>query len=200
MSGLEVNKILASIILAVLIVTLIGHFGDLIIDTKHHDEKETAYKIDVEEMSTSDDSTAKKEEVIEPISALLTSASIENGEKIFKKCSTCHNYEKGSANKVGPHLWNLINRPKELAEDHSAEWDAWRHAIQHLKNEKDDFDIFVSLPTTAPLRKDIDVINRINALNKDIDIVVSIVKSQKSPWFNMVYRNQNSEIKLINLI
>ena len=92
---------------------------------------------------------------------------------------------------------NLINRPKELAEDHSAEWDAWHHAIQHLKNEKDDFDIFVSLPTTAPLRKDIDVINCINALNKDIDIVVSIVKSQKSPWFNMVYRNQNSEIKLI---
>ena len=131
MSGLEVNKILASIIFAVLIVTLIGHFGDLLIDIEHHDHKETAYKIDVEEMSTSDDSTAKKEEVIEPISALLASASIENGEKIFKKCSTCHNYEKGSANKVGPHLWNLINRPKanvegfayskELA-DYGGEW------------------------------------------------------------------------------
>ena len=92
---------------------------------------------------------------------------------------------------------NLINRPKELADDHSPEWDAWNHAIQHLKNEKDDFDIFVSLPTTAPLRKNIDVINCINTLNEDIDIVVSIVKSQKSPWFNMVCRNQNSELKLI---
>ena len=51
MSGLEVNKILASIILAVLIVTLIGHFGDLVIDIDH-DEKETAYKIDVPEDST----------------------------------------------------------------------------------------------------------------------------------------------------
>ena len=38
-------KILAAIIFAVLIVTLIGHFGDLIIDTEHHDQKETAYKI-----------------------------------------------------------------------------------------------------------------------------------------------------------
>ena len=35
-----------------------------------------------------------------------------NGEKLFKKCATCHNYEKGGENKVGPQLWNLINRPK----------------------------------------------------------------------------------------
>ena len=112
MSGLEVNKILASIIFAVLIVTLIGHFGDLLIDIEHHDEKETAYKIDVPDAPTGDGVVTKKEEVIEPISALLASASLENGEKLFKKCATCHNYEKGGANKVGPQLWNLINRPK----------------------------------------------------------------------------------------
>ena len=40
MSGLEVNKIIASIIFAVLVVTIIGHLGDLIIDTEHHDSKE----------------------------------------------------------------------------------------------------------------------------------------------------------------
>ena len=116
MSGLEVNKILASIIMALLIVTLIGHFGDLLIDTEHHDEGETAYKIDVEEMPSGDSGTVKKEEVVEPISALLVSASLENGEKLFKKCATCHNYEKGGANKVGPQLWNLINRPKANVE------------------------------------------------------------------------------------
>ncbi len=116
MSGLEVNKILASIIFAVLIVTLIGHFGDLVINIDHHDEKETAYKIDVEEMPVSEGASIKKEEIIEPISALLASASIENGEKLFKKCATCHNYEKGGANKVGPQLWNLINRPKANVE------------------------------------------------------------------------------------
>ena len=112
MSGLEVNKILASIIMAILIVTVIGHLGDLIIDIEHHDEKETAYKIEVEEVPPSDGVNKKKEEVIEPISALLASASMENGEKLFKKCATCHNYEKNGANKVGPQLWNLINRPK----------------------------------------------------------------------------------------
>ncbi len=116
MSGLEVNKILASIIFAILIVTLIGHFGDLIIDTEHHDQKETAYKIDVEEVPAGASGIEKKEEVIEPISLLLASASIENGEKLFKKCATCHNYNKDGANKVGPQLWNLINRPKANVE------------------------------------------------------------------------------------
>tara|TARA_Y100001935_G_C17023044_1_gene368744 strand:- start:86 stop:631 length:546 start_codon:yes stop_codon:yes gene_type:complete len=116
MSGLEVNKIIASIIFAVLIVTLIGHFGDLLIDTEHHDQKETAYKIDVEESATAGGTVTKKEEIIEPISALLASASMDNGEKLFKKCATCHNYEKGGANKVGPQLWNLINRPKANVE------------------------------------------------------------------------------------
>ena len=61
MSGLEVNKILASIIFAVLIVTLIGHFGDLIIDTEHHDQKETAYKIDVPESGNVVDSARTHE-------------------------------------------------------------------------------------------------------------------------------------------
>ena len=116
MSGLEVNKILASIIFAVLVVTLIGHFGDLLIDIEHHDQKETAYRIEVEEMPKDGKVAVKKEEIIEPISALLVSASLENGEKLFKKCAACHNYEKGSSNKVGPQLWNLINRPKANVE------------------------------------------------------------------------------------
>ena len=118
MSGLEVNKILAAIIMAMLIITLIGHAGDLIVNIdkdKHHghdDEQMTAYKIDIPETENTHSAKPKKEEVIDPISSLLMNASIENGQKIFKKCGTCHNYEKDSANKVGPNLWNIINRPK----------------------------------------------------------------------------------------
>ena len=118
MSGLEVNKILAAIIMALLIVTLIRHAGDLIVNIDHdkhhgHNEKnETAYKIEVPELEEGLSKALKKEEIIEPVSSLLMNASLENGQKLFKKCGTCHNYEKGSANKVGPNLWNIINRPK----------------------------------------------------------------------------------------
>ena len=122
MSGLEVNKILAAIIMAVLILTLIRHAGDLIINIdhdKHHghgEKQETAYKIDVPESGDGVSIITKKEEIIEPISNLLMNASLEKGQKLFKKCGTCHNYEKNGANKVGPNLWNIINRPKASTE------------------------------------------------------------------------------------
>ena len=72
----------------------------------------SAYKIDIPESDINTQNIVSGETlIIEPISALLINASLEKGEKLFKKCSACHNYEKDSANKVGPNLWNLINRP-----------------------------------------------------------------------------------------
>ena len=114
MSGLEVNKILAAIIMAILIVAIISVAGDLIVNIDN-EKKQTAYIIDVPETDSDNSETVKKREIIEPISSLLVNASIEKGEKIFKKCGSCHNYQKGVANKVGPNLWNLINRPKASA-------------------------------------------------------------------------------------
>ena len=113
MSGLEVNKILASIFVAFIVISLISILGDAIINGKNNEQVKNAYYIDISEMKTNDVVTnTQNEEISEQISMFLTSASFEKGEKLFKKCSACHSYEKGSANKVGPNLWNIINRPK----------------------------------------------------------------------------------------
>ena len=117
MSGLEVNKILASIILALIVVLIIGHIGDFIVDGDNRELQQTAYKIEVQESVNDVSGSDSKEEVTEPISLLLASASVDKGQKIFKKCSACHTYKKEGANKVGPNLWNLINSPKANVED-----------------------------------------------------------------------------------
>ena len=118
MSGLEVNKILASIFVAFIVIGLISILGDVIINGKNNEQVKNAYYIDITEMKTSNVVTnTENEEISEQISMFLTSASFEKGEKLFKKCSACHSYEKGSANKVGPNLWNIINRPKASIQD-----------------------------------------------------------------------------------
>ena len=113
MSALEFNKIIASIIIAIIVFVVIGFVGNFLVNTNNNDEQQTAYKIDINEISSnSSNNVSSEEKLVESIDILLSTASIENGEKIFKKCSSCHNYTKGSKSKVGPNLWDIINRPK----------------------------------------------------------------------------------------
>lgn len=42
--------------------------------------------------------------------AMVAAADATDGEKVFKKCKACHALEDGQ-NRVGPHLYNLIDRP-----------------------------------------------------------------------------------------
>ena len=113
MSSFEFNKILAAIILALVVVGIISKIGNVIVNSNKIELKETAYKIDIPKLDVSStvSSTTSATE-IESILALLATASLENGEKIYKKCGSCHNYKKGSKSKIGPNLWDIINRPK----------------------------------------------------------------------------------------
>ena len=113
MYGFEINKILASIILAILIIVGISYLGNLIVNIDQKENQVTAYKIDIPESDINTRSAVnEKNEIIESISALLMNGSLEKGEKLYKKCGTCHNYQKNSTSKIGPNLWNIINRPK----------------------------------------------------------------------------------------
>ena len=92
---------------------------------------------------------------------------------------------------------DLIPRPIDLAHDDSPEWLAWRHAVVWVEDKYGSFDIFLSLPTTAPLRNKEDIINCLNALNNHTDIVVSMTESQRNPRFNMVEKQKDGFLKLV---
>jgi cytochrome c len=53
------------------------------------------------------------------LGALLAAADPEAGKKQAKKCSACHTMDEGGANKIGPNLWNIVNRPIAGAEGYS---------------------------------------------------------------------------------
>ena len=78
-------------------------------------------------------------------------------------------------------------RPAELAADQAAEVLSWRHAVRFLQNQGDKFDIFVSLPATAPLRTVEDICRCIDAyLEGGCDMSVVCTDPYRSPYFNMI--------------
>jgi cytochrome c len=46
-----------------------------------------------------------------PIANLLPTADAAKGEQVFKKCTACHNADKGGANGTGPNLWGVVGAP-----------------------------------------------------------------------------------------
>lgn len=90
-------------------------------------------------------------------------------------------------------------RPAELAGDQSPEWLAWQHALRTLGQESTTVpDIFVSIPATAPLRAVSDIDACIVALqSSDADIVITVTPADRSPYFNMVTLDVESNAQLV---
>jgi len=106
-----------------------------------HEPETEGFAIEVAE-SSGDAGAADEEAAPELIAPLLASADPARGETVFKKCAACHTNDASNANKVGPGLWNIVNRPvaahddfkysaamTEFAEGGSVVWD-----YEHLSN------------------------------------------------------------------
>lgn len=89
-------------------------------------------------------------------------------------------------------------RPSQLARDDSPEWLAWRHALNYLKSEGCLPDAMVSVPVTAPLREPIDIEKCIDDFSRGgADAVITVSPAQRSPYFNMVKRNDDGTVGLV---
>ena len=91
----------------------------------------------------------------------------------------------------------VIKSPTELAGYNSPEWLSWQHAVNLVEN----FDIFISLPATSPLRNLEDIENSIQKLKSepDADAIISVTQTNRNPWFNMIRLNQEGYAELVNL-
>ena len=115
MDELKFNKLFAGVLLAGLLLMAGIKAGDILVPS--HDghghgagEHKNAYPIEVAEVA--DSGVVAAPAGPEPILALLAEADIAAGMKLAKKCTACHVFEEGGANKVGPALWNIVNADK----------------------------------------------------------------------------------------
>ena len=102
------NKILVSIVFAVILVLGINKVTDIIF---HNPAPQTsAYQVNVTTVASNETQTSSEDSVSGNIMALFASTSAADGAKVFKKCAACHSIAQGGANKIGPALWGVLGR------------------------------------------------------------------------------------------
>mgnify|MGYP001254305511 FL=1 len=111
------NKIIVSIILAVILVLGINKISDVIFYVEKPEK--SAYQVANVSTSTTVEVTSENQSTGSgDIMVLLTSANASEGEKIFKQCAACHSIAKGGANKIGPALWGVLGRKAGSVSDY----------------------------------------------------------------------------------
>ena len=100
--GYEIQKLVTSIVLVILVVIGIAKISNIIFTTETN---VVAYKVEVQEK------LAKTETEVEfDLPAFLALGTIDHGKKVFKKCAACHSINDGGKNKIGPALWSVMSR------------------------------------------------------------------------------------------
>jgi len=90
-----------------------------------------------------------------------------------------------------------FKRPKSLSSDTAPHLYIWRHFVKYLKKKKINADYIVDIPTTSPLRNVNDINKCIKlASEKKLDMVFTIAKSHRNPYFNMLEK-KGKKLKLI---
>ena len=108
MDNFEWNKIAAAILVALLAAKVFDIVGNNLVFPVIRLTKDVLV-VNIPESGVGAGHAAKEKELV-PITPLLATASIANGEKAFKKCMQCHVIEKDKPHGIGPSLWGVVGR------------------------------------------------------------------------------------------
>ena len=102
------NKIIVSIILAIILILGINKIADVIFFVEKPEK--SAYQVASVVATATSSETTTENAGYGDIMTLLSSANVDDGKKIFKKCTACHSIAKDGTNKIGPALWGVLGR------------------------------------------------------------------------------------------
>ncbi len=109
MDTMTTTKIVGGVCGSLLIFLLVKWGAETIYTSSDHGETEAAYVIEVEGDDTEMASSEVEEAAGPTFDELYAAADLAAGEKVFKKCKSCHKLEDG-ANATGPFLYAILDR------------------------------------------------------------------------------------------
>lgn len=133
MGGMEFNKIMGAVVMALLIAMLAGFTAEKAVSPRHLEEN--AYKVEGVIAASASAAPAAPAKAAD-ITALMASADVARGETLAKACAACHSFNQGGPNKVGPNLWGVVGSHHA----HLGDAYAYSAAMKALSAEKWDVD------------------------------------------------------------
>ncbi len=107
MDSFEWNKIFAAILTTLFVVMGTSILSEIIF----HQAAPVTPGYALEGGAAKEEAKEDKGPTIDSVDALLASADLAKGEKVAKKCVSCHTFNEGGDDKVGPALYGIVNRP-----------------------------------------------------------------------------------------
>lgn len=107
-ASLEFNKALAAVLTAGIIASGAGVFSRII----YHPDipEERAYPIDMAAIEQAGEEAAEEQEEAMALSEVLAMADVGSGETAARKCASCHTFQQGEPDRIGPNLYNVLGR------------------------------------------------------------------------------------------
>ena len=109
MNSFEFNKIAGAVLGTALMVFGLKSLAGAV----YHSEtpEKPGFMIEVAEASGGD-TTGGVAVAAESLGTLLAKADAVKGQASAKACAACHDFTKGGPNKVGPNLYDVVDRPR----------------------------------------------------------------------------------------
>ncbi|TCR60858.1 cytochrome c family protein [Bosea sp. BK604] len=104
--NIELNKIAGAGLSTLLVVMALNMVAGIVFAP--HKPAVPGFDLPSEEPAAAAGAAAPVED--EPIAVRLAKADPARGEKAVGACKACHTFDKGGANKVGPHLFGVYGR------------------------------------------------------------------------------------------
>ena len=111
---MEANKICGAIFLAGVIAMFAGLIASGLYNAGGSEEEKRGYTIagaEAFEAGAAGGGEAKADTGPVDIALYLATADVAAGEKLLKRCTACHTFDKGGKNGVGPNNYGIVGKP-----------------------------------------------------------------------------------------
>jgi cytochrome c len=146
MSSFEWNKIIASVLTAMIVAMACGILSSLIVHPVHLEKAAYMPPGAAEGAAAAPAATESSAPKLDPIGPAMAKADVKKGEQIAKVCLQCHTFAKGEPNKIGPNLFGVME--ENIGTVPSYQFSAALEKDKDKKWDPDELNIWLASPQT----------------------------------------------------